>query len=96
MASAMLATSSAARSKGTYLASHNAQVRGRRGVKKAIGATRHDILAAYWYMHSRGEDYVELGGDWHARRRRDPERRKKALLAELEKLGYTVEVKQAA
>jgi transposase len=90
------AAHAASRTKDTYLASHHAQVRGRRGVKKAIGATRHDILAAYWHMHSRGSDYVELGGDWHARRRRDPERRKKALLAELEKLGYAVVVKPAA
>ena len=34
----------AARGKGTYLAAHHAQIRGRRGTQKAIGATRHDIL----------------------------------------------------
>ena len=37
----------AARTKGTYLAAHHAQLRGRRGEAKATGATRHDILVAY-------------------------------------------------
>src|SRR5215218_314568 len=36
----------AARAKGTYLAAHFAQLRGRRGQPKAIGALRHDICAA--------------------------------------------------
>jgi transposase len=90
------AAMAASRTHDTYLASHHAQVRGRRGVKKAIGATRHDILVAYWHMHTHKTDYKDLGGDWHARRRRDPERRKNALVAELEKLGYTVDVKAAA
>src|SRR6266545_1473664 len=40
----------AARSKGTYLASHYWQIRGRRGDAKAIGATRHDILIAYYHI----------------------------------------------
>ena len=38
----------AARGKGTYLAAHHAQIRGRRGTQKAIGATRHDILIVAW------------------------------------------------
>jgi len=88
----------ASRSKDTYLASHHAQVRGRRGTKKAIGATRHDILTAYWYMHTNKTEYHDLGGDWHARHRRHPERRRDNLVAELEKMGYTVrlETREAA
>ncbi|WP_242606585.1 IS110 family transposase [Protofrankia symbiont of Coriaria ruscifolia] len=78
------AAHAAARSKDTYLASHHAQIRGRRGVLKAIGATRHDILVAYWHMFT-NTDYHDLGGDWHTRRRRNPERRKKTLIAELKK-----------
>nr|WP_278043887.1 IS110 family transposase [Protofrankia symbiont of Coriaria ruscifolia] len=70
------AAHAAARSKNTYLASHHAQIRGRRGVLKAIGATRHDILIAYWHIIANNTVYQDLGGDWHARRRRDPERRK--------------------
>ncbi|MBL7502517.1 IS110 family transposase [Frankia sp. CNm7] len=90
------AAHAAARSKNTYLASHHAQVRGRRGVQKAIGATRHDILIAYWHIVKNDTDYHDLGGDWHARRRRNPERRKNTLVTELEKLGYTVDIKPAA
>jgi len=41
----------AARTKGTYLAAHHAQIRGRRGTYKAIGATRHDILIAYYHIN---------------------------------------------
>jgi len=40
----------AARTKGTYLAAHFAQLRGRRGEPKAIGALRHDILVAYYHI----------------------------------------------
>ncbi|ABD12791.1 IS110 family transposase [Frankia casuarinae] len=90
------AAHAAARSKDTYLASHHAQVRGRRGVLKAIGATRHDILIAYWHIIANKTVYQDLGGDWHARRRRDPERRRKNLVGELEKLGYTVTITPAA
>jgi transposase len=90
------AAHAAARSKNTYLASHHAQVRGRRGVLKAIGATRHDILNAYWHIIKHNTVYHELGGDWHTRRRRDPERRKNTLITELQKLGYTVTATPAA
>lgn len=90
------AAHAAARSKDTYLAFHHAQVRGRRGVLKAVGATRHDILVAYWHMLTNDTVYQDLGGDWHARRRRNPERRKKVLVGELEKLGYDVDLKPAA
>jgi transposase len=44
------AARAAARSKNTYLASHYWQIRGRRGDAKAIGATRHDILIAYYHI----------------------------------------------
>jgi hypothetical protein len=40
----------AAWTKGTHLAAHHAQIRGRRGTQKAIGATRHDILIAYCHI----------------------------------------------
>ncbi|HUY72351.1 MAG TPA: transposase [Gaiellaceae bacterium] len=56
------------RSKDTYLASHYWQIRGRRGDLKAIGATRHDILIAYYYIVRDHVPYRELGPDWLARR----------------------------
>ena len=40
----------AAAHQGTYLAAHYAQLRGRRGEAKAIGAIRHDLLVAYYHI----------------------------------------------
>ena len=59
----------AARGKGTYLAAHHAQIRGRRGTQKAIGATRHDILIAYYHIVANKVAYHDLGPDWNDRRR---------------------------
>src|SRR6266536_2375199 len=62
------AAHAAARTKNTYLASHYWQIRGRRGEKKAIGATRHDILIAYYHIVRDRVPFRELGPDWLARR----------------------------
>ena len=83
------AAHAAARSKGTYLAAHHAQIRGRRGHHKAIGATRHDILIAYWHIVHDGVSYRELGPDWAARRHSVQHRTNK-LIRQLEALGHTV------
>lgn len=83
------AAQAAARTKGTYLAAHHASVRGRRGTHKAIGATRHDILIAYWHIVAEGTAYQELGPDWAARRN-SPEHRAKRLVRQLEALGLQV------
>jgi len=83
------AAKAAARTKGTYLAAHHAQLRGRRGEPKAIGATRHDILVAYYYIVRDRVPFRELGPDWH-RKRFSPERRAHRLQLQLEALGYKV------
>jgi len=85
----------AARSKGTYLASHYAQIRGRRGPHKAIGAIRHDILVAYYHIVSDRLPYRELGPDWLARRY-SPEHRARRLLRQIETLGFNVTIEAAA
>ena len=79
----------AARTKDTYLAAHHAQLRGRRGEPKAIGATRHDILIAYYHIVRDRVPFRELGPDW-LRRRYSPEHRASRLQKQLEALGYTV------
>ncbi len=89
------AAHAAARTKGTYLAAHHAHIRSRRGVAKAIGATRHDLLIAYWHVVHDGVDYADLGPDW-AHRRRSPEHRIRKLVHELENLGQTVTLGPAA
>ncbi len=85
----------AARSKGTYLASHYAQIRGRRGTHKAIGAIRHDILVAYYHIVRDRLPYRELGPDWLARRY-SPEHRARRLLRQIEALGFNVTIEAAA
>ena len=85
----------AARSKDTYLASHYWQIRGRRGDLKAIEATRHDILIAYYYIVRDHVPYRELGPDWLARRH-SPEHRTRRLVKQLEALGHHVTLEAAA
>lgn len=89
------AAQAAARTKGTYLAAHHAQVRGRRGTYKAIGATRHDILIAYYHIVRDRVPYHDLGPDWNGRRR-STEQQTRRLLRQLERLGVTVTVSPAA
>lgn len=89
------AAQAAARTKNTYLAAHHATVRGRRGKHKAIGATRHDLLIAYWHVVHDEVDYRELGADW-AVRRYSPEHQLNRLIRQIERLGKTVTVTDAA
>jgi len=88
------AAHAAARTKGTYLAAHHAHIRGRRGRLKAIGATRHDLLIAYWHIVHDHIDYTDLGPDW-AQRRRSTEQRTRRLVHQLEQLGHTVTIAPA-
>jgi transposase len=81
----------AARTKGTYLAAHHWQLRGRRGEPKAIGATRHDILVAYYHIVRDRVPFRELGPDWQ-RKRYSPEHRARRLQRQLEALGYKVTI----
>jgi transposase len=88
------AAHAAARTKGTYLAAHHAQIRGRRGLPKAIGATRHDILIAYWHVVHDKTTYRDLGPNWASRRLTDEQRTRK-LLHQLQALGHQVTITPA-
>jgi transposase len=83
----------AVRTKGTYLAAHYAQLRGRRGEPKAIGAIRHDLLVAYYHVVRDQVPFRELGPDWQ-RKRSSPEHRARRLQRQLEALGYKVNLEQ--
>lgn len=89
------AAQAAARTKGTYLAAHHAQVRGRRGTQKAIGATRHDILVAYYHIVRDKIPYHDLGPDWNDRRR-STEQQTRRLVRQLERLGLNVSIEPVA
>jgi transposase len=84
----------ATRTKDTYLAAQYARLRPRRGHKKALGAVKHSIICACWHMLTTGELYNDLGGDYY--QRRDPEKATKRLIAQLERLGHTVVLQEAA
>ena len=83
----------AVRTKGTYLAAHFAQLRGRRGEPKAIGAIRHDLLVAYYHIVRDQVPFRELGPDWQ-RKRYSVEHRARRLQRQLEALGYAVTLDQ--
>jgi hypothetical protein len=81
----------AARTRGTYFGAHFAQLRGRRGEPKAIGATRHDVLIAYYWIVRDQVPFRELGPDW-LRRRCSPEHRARRLQQQLQAVGYKVTI----
>jgi len=84
----------AARTKDTYLAAQYARIRARRGANRATTAVAHSMLIAAWHMLQTGEVYTDPGGDYF--QRRDPERATKRLVAQLERLGHTVTLQEAA
>jgi transposase len=84
----------ATRTKDSYLAAQYARLRPRRGHKKALGAVKHSIIVACWHMLGTGELYRDLGRDYF--HRRDPAKTTKRLVAQLERLGHTVILQEAA
>jgi transposase len=84
----------ASRTKNTYLAAQYQRLRVRRGANRASTAVAHSILVAVWHMLQTGETYTDPGGDYFARR--NPERATKRLVAQLERLGHTVLLQEAA
>jgi len=74
---------------GVGHASHHAQLRGRHGEQKAIGAIRHDLLVAYYHIVRDQVPYRDLGPKWQ-RKRYSVEHRARRLQRQLEALGYAV------
>jgi transposase len=89
------AAKAAGRTKDTYLAAHQAQLKARRGYAKAVGATRHDILVAFYHIVRDEQAYRELGPDWHEQRNARDHRTRR-LVKQLEQLGHTVTLTPAA
>src|SRR3954452_8119907 len=80
----------AARSKGTYLASQYARLRGRHGPKKAAVAVGHSILVICYHLLEREVPYEELGEDHYRNRRCSDEAQARRLVRKLERLGHRV------
>ena len=88
------AARAAARTRDTYLTAQYQRVRARRGANRASLAVAHSLLTAVWHMLQTGETYTDPGGDYFARR--DPDRTRKRLVGQLERLGYTVTLEEGA
>jgi len=88
------AAMAAIRTKNTYLRALYERQRSRIGHGKATGAVKHSILLAIWPMLTNGQLYDDLGPDYY--RRRDPARTTKRLITQLERLGHTVTLQEAA
>ncbi len=85
----------ATRSKDTYLRAQYEQIKRRHGHNKAVVAVAHSILIAAYHVLRDDVDYHDLGGDYF-QRRADPERLTRRLVAQLERLGHTVTLQEAA
>ncbi len=85
----------ATRQKNTYLGAQYKRLRGRRGHARALGAVRHSIIVAAWHMLKNGELYNDPGADYFDRRV-NPDLKVKRLVAQLEALGRTVTLQEAA
>lgn len=88
------AAMAAVRTNGSYLQALYRRLRPRLGHGRALGAVKHSMLCACWHILSSGELYRDPGGDYFARR--DPERQTKRLVRQLEALGHTVILEEAA
>ena len=89
------AAHAASRTKDTYLAAQYAQIRYRRGPQRAAVAVGHSILVIVWHLLTNGEPYNDLGGDYFDKQRTSDARQRR-LVAQLEAMGNTVTLTQAA
>jgi transposase len=80
----------------TFLAARYKRIVKRRGKKRALVAVGNSILVICWHLLSDpGARFTDLGPDWHDRLA--PQRRKRQLIAELERLsGKKVTLNDAA
>ena len=70
------------------------RLKSRRGPRKAIIAVAGSILTAAYFMLRNGTTYKELGDDYFERG--DRARAAVRLVRRLQRLGYTVQVEEAA
>jgi transposase len=84
----------AAHTRDTYLSAQFWRLARRIGKKKAAVAVGHSILVICWHLLTDDCDYADLGGDYFTRRNTD--RQRDRLIAQLHSLGYRVTLDQAA
>ena len=77
-----------------YLAAQHARLTRRRGMGRAQVAVAHSMLVSAYYMLLRDEPYQELGAEWLTKRNDEAHTRR--LVAQLERLGHTVQLDPVA
>lgn len=82
-------------SKGTYLAARYAHLRGRRGHPKAVVAVGHSILVIVYHLLATAQRYSDISAA-HFLERHGSETYKRRLIANLDRLGYAVNLEPAA
>ena len=86
---------SAVRTRNCYLGVRFRRIAKRRGEQRALIAIAHTILTICWHLLIDETTYTELGTDYLAGKDQ-PDRRRRLLVAQLEQLGYHVELTSAA
>ena len=84
----------ASRTKHSYLGARYAQLRARRGHKRAIVALAHELLVIVYYLLTRGRDYEDLGIRYIEERDRQAIERR--ATRQLQRLGYDVQLSPVA
>lgn len=80
----------AARTKGTYLNAQYHRIAPRRGKKRAIGALKHTMLTALYFMVRDQVPYHDLGADHFTRL--NPEQQTRYHVRKLKELGHRVDL----
>lgn len=88
------AATAAVNTNSSYLQALYRRKKAQAGHNKALDAVKHSMICAIWHMLSTGELYADLGPDHFARH--DPKRQTKRLVAQLERLGHSVTLQEAA
>ena len=83
----------ASHTKQTYLSAFYRRMCMRKGAPKAVMALAHHLIVIVYQVLSRGEEYVEMGGDYYDQRNKPKVVAK--LVMRLTKLGYWVDLKPA-
>ncbi len=81
----------ASHTKKTYLRAFYQRIQVRKGAPKAVMALAHHMITVVYNVLARGEEYVELGGDYYDQR--DKPKVVSRLVSRLIKLGYYVDLK---
>lgn len=78
----------ASHTKNTYLSAFYWRMQARKGPQKAVMALAHHLITIIYNVLARGENYVELGGDYYDQRSRPKVVAR--MVERLMKLGYQV------